>query len=277
MDKLSAKDIGIIVPLSSRETLTKAEEVSLNHLKTYLGRYDKYFVAAQKLKLDKIDKTGFKVSKFPDKFFGSVRAHNKLLTNKGFYDTFSDYKYILIYHLDSLVFSDQLIEWCEKGYDFIAPPWMASELPWLDESGVGNGGFSVRNVNSFIKLYSRGKYWRDPKGFARIIASKAPALKKVTYHLARHALKLKLLNNVRTHLYYYINKEDRGEDRFVWFFGKHYLPDFKIISDKEALSFAFEVNPRKCYEMNNNQMPFGCHAYERYDLSFWEPHLLKSE
>jgi hypothetical protein len=26
--------------------------------------------------------------------------------------------------------------------------------------------------------------------------------------------------------------------------------------------------------MNGGNMPFGCHAWERYDRRFWEPHLL---
>ena len=36
-----------------------------------------------------------------------------------------------------------------------------------------------------------------------------------------------------------------------------------------------EVSPRLCFERNHRQLPFGCHAWARYDGAFWEPHLLK--
>ncbi len=279
MKPLTEKDVAVVVPLSSRETLTEAEEISLRHLRTYLHRYDKYFVAPKKLSLDKIDITGFEIIRFADKFFGSVRAHNKLMTNHRLYRSLSQYKFILVYHLDSLVFSDQLIEWCEKDYDFIAPPWFSTELNWIDTSGVGNGGFSIRKVDSFIRLYSsKENYWMEPHEFAGKVAARVPipVINKLVYHASRQMSKIKLLNNVRVHRYYYLDIQDRGEDIFVSLYGKHYLPDFKIPTPEKALEFAFEVNPRKCYEMNNNKMPFGCHAFERYDLSFWEPHMIKS-
>ena len=37
------------------------------------------------------------------------------------------------------------------------------------------------------------------------------------------------------------------------------------------MSFAFEARPRTLYEMNGRQLPFGCHAWFRYDLAFWKP------
>jgi len=44
---------------------------------------------------------------------------------------------------------------------------------------------------------------------------------------------------------------------------------------EEALKFSFGIVPRYCYELNNNELPFGCHAWENYDKAFWEPFLLK--
>jgi hypothetical protein len=56
-----------------------------------------------------------------------------------------------------------------------------------------------------------------------------------------------------------------------------FLPEFKVASFEEGLRFGFEVAPRKCFELNGKKMPFGCHAWARYDRSFWEPHLLVKE
>jgi hypothetical protein len=269
------KDVAIVVPLSSRPELSNAEKISLHHIMVYLGKYDKYFLAPQSLNLTKINNVGFTEIRFPDKFFGSVRAHNRLMTTKEVYEPFTKYQYILVIHLDALVLSDQLLEWCEKGYDFVAPPWIKTELDdWLEDHGIGNGGFSLRKVKSFIRLYSMGRYWLEPKEMAHKFSRKFGFFSLPVYLISLIIFRMKIFNNVRIHLKRFIDISNRGEDRFISLHAKHYCPDFKIPSIQEALAFAFEVNPRKCFELNNHKLPFGCHAFESYDFSFWEPHIL---
>jgi hypothetical protein len=76
---------------------------------------------------------------------------------------------------------------------------------------------------------------------------------------------------------YWLRADDRfrkHEDLF-WSFGAPSLqPDFRIASVDEALGFAFEVEPRRAYELAGRRLPFGCHAWAKYDRAFWEPHLL---
>src|SRR5207237_10589092 len=55
-----------------------------------------------------------------------------------------------------------------------------------------------------------------------------------------------------------------------------YYPGFKIASVELGLRFGFEVAPRVCFAQNNYTLPFGCHAWPKYDRDFWEPYLLKS-
>jgi len=62
----------------------------------------------------------------------------------------------------------------------------------------------------------------------------------------------------------------KNED-FYWsviipFFAKN----FKRPTVQEALGFAFECFPKQCYEQNNRQLPFGCHAWEKYEPEFWK-------
>lgn len=56
-----------------------------------------------------------------------------------------------------------------------------------------------------------------------------------------------------------------------------YLPSFRVATVEEALKFAFEGAPRKCFEMNGRRLPFGCHAWARYDRAFWEPFLVSAD
>ena len=111
------KLVAVVVPLSNNPDLTAEERISLKHLDHFLVKYDKFFIAPKKLKFDY---PNFKMKRFNDKFFGSVMAHRNLLFSPRFYKAFSEYEFILIYHLDSLVFSDQLEAWCKMNFDYIA-------------------------------------------------------------------------------------------------------------------------------------------------------------
>ena len=77
-------------------------------------------------------------------------------------------------------------------------------------------------------------------------------------------------NNAR----YELDRWQGSEELFLIKRASHYYPDYQVPSVAEALKFAFEILPRHCYELNHHELPFGCHAWERYDKSFWEPYLL---
>jgi hypothetical protein len=44
----------------------------------------------------------------------------------------------------------------------------------------------------------------------------------------------------------------------------------KLPNWKEGLSFAFEKNPQISYSLLEDSLPFGCHAWEKYNPSFWQ-------
>ena len=122
--KRTKKLVAIVTPISNRSYLTPEENISLRHLKHFLGKYDKYLVAPKNLQFNI---PGFRIKRFNNEFFGSAAAHSKLLLSSAFYKAFVEYQFILIYHLDSLVFSDQLTQWCERDFDFIGPPCIKHE------------------------------------------------------------------------------------------------------------------------------------------------------
>lgn len=59
------------------------------------------------------------------------------------------------------------------------------------------------------------------------------------------------------------------------FFSMANSDEFKVAPVKIALEFSFETEVRKCFEENGRKLPFGCHAWEKYDLIFWKPHIEK--
>lgn len=46
---------------------------------------------------------------------------------------------------------------------------------------------------------------------------------------------------------------------------------YKVAPMDVALTFSFEMEVQKCYELNSRKLPFGCHAWHKYDLLFWKP------
>lgn len=47
--------------------------------------------------------------------------------------------------------------------------------------------------------------------------------------------------------------------------------EFRVAPLEIALRFSFEQDVRQCYLLNHNRLPFGCHAWEKYDFNFWRP------
>jgi len=66
----------------------------------------------------------------------------------------------------------------------------------------------------------------------------------------------------------------RNNDLFWSYRAVEYVPGFRIADWRTGLRFAFEACPRQCFELNDRKLPFGCHAWAKYDRAFWEPYLL---
>jgi hypothetical protein len=272
------KTAAIVVPLSDRDKLLPDEEVSMRHLLHFLGDYDKYLVAPPKVSSSH---PGFTVIKFHRKFFGSAAAHNQLLMWSGFYRAFSDYEYVLVYHLDSLVFSDDIAQWCHDGIDYIGAPWIpCADTPWVKQPHVGNGGFTLMKVESVLKvLHNRHRmepatYWID---ILLRNSSRFRSIFSILRRLQRLFPRARFINRLLADFEKSRKPEVFGcNNDFFWsFHAVKYFPEFRVASVEEGLRFAFEACPRRCFELNAGQMPFGCHAWTKFDRNFWEPHLLR--
>lgn len=259
-----SKMVAIVVPISNRPVLTTDEQISLRHLRHHLGAYEKFLIAPRGLKF-RLE--GFETRYFSRKFFGSMRAHSRLLYWPGFYKQFEDYKYILMHHLDALVFTDELKHWCSTDLDYVGAPWIpCAEEPWVKKPAVGNGGLALMKVQSILKVLSERyraepkKYWEDRF---------AVQCKALQTHLTGPRTEL-----IRSRLQD-IEVNRRNNDIFWSFHAARYFPEFKIPDWKTALRFAFEVAPKRCFELNGRKLPFGCHGWPKYDRAFWERYLIK--
>jgi len=274
MSTRPGKLVAIVTP-QHRFPLTPEEEISLRHLREYLGKVDRYIIGTQKLPKEMSD---FELRRFPAKFFGSAVGYNRLLTTEQFYRAFADYKYILIYQLDCLVFSNALEEWCRKGWDYVGAPWLNDPNdPTKGFAGVGDGGLSLRNVASALAVLTSKQLLEDPmvRGSKTRLFRSTPKLKSAATTAKTVLHQYGFHNNVRWLIREQIKHPKFHEDEFWAFDAPKVVTEFRIPSPHRALDFSFEIAPDYCLKENSGRMPFGCHGWAKYDRKFWEPFLLK--
>lgn len=141
-----------------KETPDKYETISLVRCVEVLHEYDFCLFGPDGLNISEYEnilagmsKT-FRYEAFDKSYFSSQRGYNRLMLTADFYKRFSSYEYMLIYQLDAYVFSNQMEKWCQSGYDYIGAPFFKLNKK-IDWKNAGNGGFSLRKIDSFIKLF----------------------------------------------------------------------------------------------------------------------------
>lgn len=260
------KSLVIIIP-THRPNINNNEKISLTHLKKYLNKYDTYFVIPRNINAKVFKSFGYKIKKVDNNFFGTLRRANEMYLNRKFYEEFKNYDFMLIYQLDALVFSNKIERWIKSGYDFIAAPLFRPIIGYLSHKPGqsiygGNGGFSLRNIKKSIKILE--------------IVNKS-ATRSSKNLLVRLSWFLLALLQGKTHKIWLQAPADNypfNEDGFWSYEAVKYYPQFRVAPFKDGLKFSFERFPAKCFKLNNYQLPFGCHAWTKYDRKFWEKYLL---
>ena len=220
-------EVGIVIPYYHSE-LTELEKIAFSQCIKIFGNYPIILLIPNHMKKENLLKKGVIIETVPDEWLCSVSSYNQMMLNIEFYKRFKKYQYILIYQLDAFVFCDKLQEMCGLGYDYIGAPWLYGYFHYVSAHKcvyrVGNGGFSLRKVGSFIRL---------------------------------------------------LEKEGDMDSRSNEDFSYAVLDseDFKIAPLRVALQFSFEREVRKCFRLNGKKIPFGCHAWEKYDFDFWRPYI----
>ena len=229
--------VAVIIPIY-KNNFTENERLSLSKCKNILGNYPIVFVQPYgletKIYSEIIPKATFQA--FDTFYFKTIEGYSQLMLSPIFYKAFIAFEYILIYQTDAIVFKDQLLYWCNKGYDYIGAPWLSlppltkdkptfDMRPWFVNK-VGNGGFSLRKVKSH---YRNTFFYR-------------PMLK------------------------YFVKNEDMFWGVLINWFN----PFFKKPNYKTAVHFAIEMDYEIALGLTNNVLPFGVHAWEKYDKEFWK-------
>ncbi len=225
------KKVAVVIPTYS-ENLAKHEIISLQQLCKVLGEYEKIFVAPDGLKCEYgYFSEGIRVEYFPQVYFKNTITYSQLLLTEQFYDRFSEYEYILIHQLDVFVFKDRLKEFCQLGYDYIGAPALKYVPLWrFIDARVGNGGFSLRKVESCRRLVSNREYFTD------------------------HPCKNDFL------MY---------EDTFFGYAGTQPELNFRVPDVRTARKFSLQDEVQHALRGPVIELPFGVHAWQKINTQLW--------
>ncbi|MGP8153011.1 MAG: DUF5672 family protein [Smithella sp.] len=266
---MESMHIGIIIPIYKPD-LSDKEETSITQLFQVLKKYRIIFVAPQSLNVINykryFEPDNHQLIRFNDKYFDQgLEGYNELLLSENFYRIFSEFGYILIYQLDSYVFRDELMEWCKEGYDYIGAPWLEDKYEQIKLNGVGNGGFSLRNIENFLYVLSKCEI--QPMNEQSKIKRRFHKIQNKTL-----VLRLRLLNLIGDKKVVYYRAKDFHEDGFWGLVAPKITKKFKTAPVEKAIKFSFDRYPDLLYKINDYKLPFGCHAWNKWNPEFWKKH-----
>lgn len=260
----STQPVCVVVPVYTT-ALAPHEWASLDRCVTILGKHPIILVKPVHLNISTIlDKyPALQSTSFSDGYFVSIKSYNRMMLSDEFYARFAAYDFMLVHQLDSFVFSDQLLEWCERNYDYVGAPWIPSGIPpskltlfsaairrkyfrltnrqYMNKTGdhhgqqhysAGNGGFSLRKIASLRKLLSRMDKRVEPY---------------------RHGL-----------------RTPWSEDVFFSIEANRYKANLKIPNLRDAATFAWEAYPSVAAKFCKTALPFGFHAWHKLSDDEWE-------
>lgn len=245
-----AKGACVVIPVCAPPT--PAEAISLRQCLDVLGkRHRIIFFGPESLDTapyeNAVREHGVEwfFEKFEDIFFESTATYSRLLLSQEFYSRFIHWEYILIHQLDSWVFRDELSLWCGKGYDYIGAPWFEGYSEASEDSPMlcpsGNGGFSLRKVWPFLESLHTLE--------GKIAADDLDGMDEVAG------------------IFY-----NEFEDIIIVELFPRIMNSFMIAPPEEAMHFSFEVFPERLFALTGG-LPFGCHAYMKYNPEFWNPYI----
>lgn len=264
---MNNKKVAIVIP-TYKVTYNRGELLSFERLNKFLPNTDKYLAIPVKFKGKVKKRKGYSYVYFPDNYFLDVRSYCRLVNQDFFYKPFRSYKYMLLHQLDVIIFSSKLNYWCDKEYDYVGAPLFNSLIGKMTNKKTspltgGNGGFSLRKIDTFLEVIKIAKK-------ESIRTSNNPIIQKLWFleALLKGDSHKKWLKSPASNYVF-------NDDGFWSFEAPKYLKSFKVAPFKDALNFAFEKSPRESFKMNGNRLPFGAHAWEKYDKKFWQKLLRK--
>lgn len=220
---------------------------------------------------------------FDNCYFGSVKAYNALCLSPAFYERFSNYEYMLICQLDVWIFRDELHDWSQRGFDYVGAPLY---YPYDEQHftrvfrGIGNGGLCLRRIEHCLRMLKSNHrrvflkpraliymYWN----FACYNQAFTSSIFKRMSCLFIAIVKMFGIGNTLNH---FVTHQVNEDLIFGSWANEAWGHSCNVPDEMTAASFSIELHPHWLTERNNGRLPFGCHAYRKWEYdTFWRERL----
>lgn len=253
----------VTIPLY-KTALSNYEMLSLKRSLNILGSHPFAIICPEGLDLSPLqsllDTVKHEIKTFDPNYFKGLEGYNRLMLSEELYSSFANYEYILICQTDVYVFEDKLEYWCNKGYDYIGAPWIASKQNFFKKLELTIKNLvkkKKKNTDHFFKVGNGGFSLRKTETMMRIVTAQKDKIEYALQH--------------RDERNYHI------EDVYFSMAAPQYT-DMKIPGYMEAVDFAMDRKPEIAYKLNDKKLPFGCHRFFNKNVDkFWLPIIDKIE
>lgn len=231
----------VVIPIY-KPHLNDDEVFSVKKSLSNLAGHEVYWVAPASLDITYYQNTfGVQgVERFEDPYFANIVGYNRLLVSTFFYERFANHEFMLICQPDAVVLKPELHLWLEKPYDYIGAPWPKGYSFTIHTKHIPMEG----GVTCTAFVGNGGLSLRRSKACMDLIREFDDV--SANWHTYGHA-----------------------EDLFFAFVGtlsRHFLmPNLMT-----AATFSHDIDPQYLQHLTNHALPFGVHAWEKYDRAFWE-------
>jgi hypothetical protein len=241
------KSCAVTIPVY-KPAFTTQEHANVAASLSNLQGFDIYLFAPENLDIHYYE-SSFRLNKvvrFPDIYFDSIQGYSRLLLSDLFYESFHAYSHVLICQPDARVLKPELGYWLEQPYDYFGAPWPK--------------GFELTLYPKEINL---------PEGVLckTFVGNGGFSLREIKSCLSLFAE----FSSVRENWILHGHAEDL-------FFGLVSMlsKNFRIPNLMLAANFSHETEAEYLYKLIGNQLPFGCHSHEKYELEHWNRVLPKN-
>jgi len=260
----------VVIP-THQESLNADEYISLRQCQKVLGKRDIFLLAPNNININVYHDIfpNLKTILVPPDLMKDIGAYNRMMISPLIFNHLSNYSHVLIHEPDALVLKDELDYWCNQKLDYIGAPWVEycpatkNHIP----KQVGNFGFSLINIESANTIFLNNSRWFTLTMIIRELLRGLRGRKGAFQMTIKACGSAGLLSNA-SELF-----KDHC-DIFWSFTVPKSEPWFKIAKPEQAAYFAWEKHPNSCYEFCKQKIPFGIHAWSKYDREFLIP-LLK--
>jgi hypothetical protein len=280
---MNKNEICVVIPIY-KEVLNEYEVQSVLQCVKVLSDYSIHFVCPKGLDIGFYKENFSRIEDFTyfnKHYFEDLSGYNRLMLSVGFYKSFDKYQYMLVYQTDCYVFKDELVDWANKGYDYIGGIWF-EDYHGNPKLGAklwypGNGGFSLRNIEKMISILSSRAPLKDLK---QLIEEEKIRLNKEKKGFFKSFIKVPfMVLGYKNSFNYFAKKNMVNEDVFFMEASLKYKK-LNVPMVSEAVPFSWDRSPSFLFGKLGH-LPFGCHAWYREDhcykgnKMFWSNHVGK--